>query len=91
MNTNNRKFNNIRWTVNKIQQLKNYLQDNIQPVPFPKHLREQFNAFTLDDNRYFKLKDTGQIVIPENQKQAKIKEIYDEYGLGSGRDLITKS
>jgi hypothetical protein len=82
----NRKYNNIHWTSDKIQQLKNYLQDNIQPVPFPKHLREQFNAFTLDDNRRLKLKVTGQIVVPENEKLDKIKEIYDEFGLGSGRD-----
>jgi hypothetical protein len=50
MNANNRKYNSIRFTDHKIQQIQSYLQDDIKPVPFPKHLREQFNAFTLDDN-----------------------------------------
>jgi transposase InsO family protein len=88
MNTNNRKFNNIRWTVDKIDQIKRYLEDDVKPVPFPKNLKEQFNAFSVTPNGELQLKDTGQIVIPENQKKAKIKEIYDEYGLGSGRDNL---
>jgi hypothetical protein len=86
--SNNRKYNNIRYTDHKINQIRSYLEDNINPVPFLKNLKEQFNSFIVTPNGELQLKDTGQIVIPENQKQAKLKEIYDEFGLGSGRDNL---
>jgi len=34
---------------------------------------------------------TGQVVVPPEERKARIKEIYDEYGLGSGqRNLYSK-
>jgi transposase InsO family protein len=84
--TNLRKYNNIHYTDAKINEIKQYLQRNIIPPNFTKTKRENYNAFIVTPNGELQLKDTGQIVVHKNVKQERIKEIYDEYGLGSGRD-----
>jgi transposase InsO family protein len=85
---NNRKYNNIRFTDHKIEQITAYLRDHINPTPFPKHLREQFNAFVLTPDNKLQLKETEQVVVPDADIPSRIKEIYDQYGLGSGADNL---
>lgn len=36
------------------------------------------------------LKTTGQVVIPPDEKEEKFNEIYDEFGLASGYDVLYK-
>jgi transposase InsO family protein len=84
--TNLRKYNNIHYTDAKIQEIKQYLQHNIAQKIFTKTKRENYNSFMLTPNGELRLKNTEQVVVPNDKKQEKIKEIYDEFGLGSGRD-----
>jgi hypothetical protein len=53
---------------------------------FTKTKRENYNAFIVTHSGELQLKDTGQVVVPNDKKQERIKEIYNEFCLGSGRD-----
>jgi hypothetical protein len=79
---NNRRFNNVRWDDDKIELAKEYLQGNA--VILSDKTKQLFNDFSLTDDGDLQLNDTGQLVVPPDKKTEKIKEIYQEFGLGSG-------
>jgi hypothetical protein len=79
---NNRKFNNVRWDNDKIELAKEYLRGS--DVIISEKTKQLFNDFSLTDDGDLQLNDTGQLVVPPDKKTEKIKEIYQEFGLGSG-------
>ncbi len=77
-NMNNRKFNHYRFTDRITNRVKNYISNN----NLPEKMKNKYAGFIVRDD-YLVFEPIDQVVIPPEEIKTRVKEIYDEYGLGS--------
>jgi hypothetical protein len=77
----NRIFNNSPYfkTEESINQFKNLVLNKEQP--------EKYKDFVINNNRLIYLPTNQEVLYPD-EKEEKIKEIYEQYGLGSGQNNL---
>ena len=85
------KLNNYGYADENIEEIKNYLTTNEVPEKVNtnakvKRYQEKWNQFELRDGKLF-YKKMNLEVVPNDQKEDKMKEIYENETLGPGRGI----
>jgi hypothetical protein len=90
--SNNRKFNNYKFTPNEDKDLYTFLRDGISPVDDNltrrKQYEKKYEGFAINEKDGIVYLPTQQVVVPSDLKTKFIQQIYKEFGLGSGVDSL---